>query len=97
MNTYNYTYTTPPEPDANGNSKTHGERRASDVQIGGSHYKNFLIQPAKFAEDNKLSFLEGCVVKRVCRHCRGGKGAEDIRKAIHELQLLLEHQYGETL
>jgi len=69
---------------------------ALDVQIGGSHYKALPIQPVEFSERNELSFLEGCVVKRVCRHSRGGKGRQDIEKAIHELQLILQLHYPET-
>ena len=53
------------------------------------------IQPAEFSTVNGLGFLEGCVVKRVSRH-RSKGGAEDIRKAIHELELILEYEYGET-
>lgn len=64
-------------------------------QEGGDHYKSLAIQPAEFITRNKLSFLEGCVVKRVCRH-RAKNGAEDIRKAIHELQLILELEYPNT-
>ena len=63
-------------------------------QVGGSHYKDYAIQPVEFITANKLPFLEGCVIKRVCRH-RAKNGAEDIRKAIHELQLILKLQYGE--
>ena len=66
------------------------------MQVGGSHYKGFPIQPAEFSERNGLSFLEGSVVKRVCRHSRGGKGRQDIEKAIHELQLILDLHYPET-
>lgn len=69
---------------------------ASSEQVGGNHYKQFPIQPAEFSERNKLSFLEASVVKRVCRHSRGGKGVQDIDKAIHELQLLKEYQYATT-
>ncbi len=65
-----------------------------DTQIAGSHYKDCKIQPVEFITANKLTFLEGCVVKRVARH-RSKNGAEDIRKAIHELQLLLRLEYGE--
>lgn len=68
---------------------------AFDVQVGGSHYKGFPIQPAEFSERNGLSFLEGSVIKRVCRHSRGGKGRQDIEKAIHELQLILDLHYPE--
>lgn len=68
-------------------------KSAIDIQIGGEHYKNCAIQPVQFIEANKLSFLEGCVIKRLCRHDRGGKGIQDIEKAIHELQLILELRY----
>lgn len=61
-------------------------------QEGGNHYKSLAIQPVEFITANKLSFLEGCVIKRVCRH-RSKNGAEDIRKAIHELELILQLEY----
>ncbi len=61
-------------------------------QEGGNHYKELAIQPVEFITANKLSFLEGCVIKRVCRH-RSKNGAEDIRKAIHELELILQLEY----
>lgn len=68
---------------------------ALNVQIGGDHYKTSLIQPVQYIEANDLKFLEGCVVKRVTRHNKPtGKGRQDIEKAIHELQLLLELRYG---
>lgn len=69
---------------------------ALDAQIGGDHYKNFAIQPVTFIEANKLPFLEGCVIKRLCRHTVNGS-SRDIRKSIHELTLLLELRYGEKL
>lgn len=65
------------------------------VQVGGDHYRTCGIQPVQFIEANNMAFLEGCVVKRVTRHDRfGGKGRQDIEKAIHELQLLLDLRYG---
>ena len=68
---------------------------ALTTQVGGSHYREGQIQPVEYIEANKLGFLEGCVVKRVTRHARPtGKGRQDIEKAIHELQLLLELRYG---
>lgn len=66
---------------------------ALSVQVGGGHYKDFPIQPVEFVETNNLTFLEGCVIKRLCRHSRGGKGRQDIEKAIHELQLILALHY----
>lgn len=68
---------------------------ALDTQVGGEHYRAGTIQPVQFIESNKLAFLEGCVVKRVTRHDKPtGKGRQDIKKAIHELQLLLELRYA---
>lgn len=67
---------------------------ALNVQIGGEHYKHCAIQPVQYIEANDLGFLEGCVIKRITRHNKPtGKGRQDIEKAIHELQLLLELRY----
>jgi hypothetical protein len=64
--------------------------RASDTQIGGDHYKGMLIQPAVFCEHNKLSHLESNVVKRMCRWRTKGVALKDLRKAQHEIELLIE-------
>lgn len=61
-------------------------------QVGGDHYKTLAIQPIEFIYANNLNFLEGCVIKRICRH-RRKNGREDIEKAIHELQILLNQEY----
>lgn len=67
---------------------------ALDVQVGGDHYRECAIQPVQFIEANGIKFLEGCVIKRMERHDKPtGKGRQDIEKAIHELQLLLELRY----
>lgn len=67
---------------------------ALDNQVGGTHYKECSIQPIKYIFANNLGFLEGCVVKRITRYDKPtGKGKQDIEKAIHELQLLLELKY----
>lgn len=68
---------------------------ALDKQEGGSHYKDCSIQPVQYIEANNIAFLEGCVIKRCTRHDKPtGKGRQDIEKAIHELQLLLELRYS---
>ena len=69
---------------------------ALDVQICGDHYKNLTIQPVEFITANGLAFLEGCVIKRMCRHS-SKNGIDDLRKAIHEIQLLAHLTYGEKL
>lgn len=67
---------------------------ALDVQVGGSHYMQGSIQPIQFIEAYRLQYLEASVVKRCARHDKEtGKGRQDIEKAIHELELLLELRY----
>ena len=61
-------------------------------QIGGKHYRNMKIQPAEFINENKLLFAEGNAIKYICRHPHKGK-QEDIKKAIHYLQMILERDY----
>lgn len=60
-----------------------------------SPWRNFAIQPAKFIAVNKLGWYEGNAVKYVCRH-KFKNGPEDVRKAIHYLEMLLEDVYGAT-
>ena len=67
---------------------------ALDEQIGGSHYRAGAIQPVQYIEANGLGFCEGNVIKYVTRHAGKG-GAEDLRKARHYIDLLLELRYGE--
>jgi len=55
-------------------------------QIGGSHYKNFCIQPYEFISKNDLSFFQGCVVKYVCRYLKKDK-IKDLEKIIHYCEL----------
>jgi hypothetical protein len=68
--------------------------KASESQVGGNHYKDMPIQPSEFSQRNRLTWCEANVVKYVCRH-RDKNGAEDIKKAIHYLQLLLEWEYSQ--
>lgn len=58
-----------------------------DVQCGGSHYKDFKIQPAYFCYNNSLGFLEGNVIKYVCRQKESR--IQDLKKAKHYLELLI--------
>ncbi len=56
-------------------------------QIGGSHYKDFEIQPIEFIQKNKLDFIQGCIVKYTCRAGKKGATKEDIDKIIHYCEL----------
>ena len=65
---------------------------STNRQEGGSHYQ-LPIQPIEYIYKNKLGYMEGNVIKYVTRHADKG-GAEDLRKAIHYLEMLLEWRYG---
>lgn len=64
---------------------------ALDTQVSGNHYK-MPIQPVEFIHKNNIPYLEGNVIKYTCRH-KSKNGKEDILKAIHYLQLILELEY----
>ena len=66
---------------------------ALDKQVSGSHYKDKGIQPVVYILANNLGFCEGNALKYITRHRQKG-GADDIRKAIHYLELLLELEYN---
>ena len=70
------------------------EVTALQKQVGGAHYAEMAIQPIEFITANELSFLEGNIIKYVCRH-KKKNGADDIKKAMHYCELLLQMEYGE--
>lgn len=66
---------------------------AFGTQIGGRHYKGMAIEPAEFCHKNNIGPLESAVIKYMCRHKNKNKD-EDLRKAMHCIQLLRELEYG---
>jgi hypothetical protein len=70
------------------------EENALAKQVGGKHYTNMLVQPVEFIVANNIGFLEGNIIKYICRH-QSKHGAEDIKKAIHYCEMLLHIKYGE--
>jgi hypothetical protein len=71
------------------------QEKAKDLQVGGSHYKDMKIQPVEFILANRLEFIEGCVIKYVCRW-RNKNGVEDLKKARHFLSILIESEESAT-
>ena len=65
------------------------EMAALDVQVGGGHYKDMAIQPVEYIHANNIPFIEGCVIKYVSRW-RQKNGVEDLAKAKHFLELLID-------
>ncbi len=62
---------------------------ALERQEGGNHYKDMAIQPVEFIHRNGIGFIEGCAIKYLCRWRVKG-GVDDLRKARHFLDLLIE-------
>ena len=65
------------------------------VQYGGNHYINWPIQPIEFITANRLGFCEGNIIKYVSRF-RDKGGKEDLIKAKHYIDILIEQEYGDT-
>lgn len=61
----------------------------NDTQVGGEHYKQFAIQPWDAITDWNLGFLDGSAVAYISRWKLKG-GVQDLEKAIHFLQKLIE-------
>jgi hypothetical protein len=68
---------------------------ALDKQEGGGHYKGFTIQPIEFIHTNDIPYIEGNVIKYICRH-RQKNGLEDLLKAKHYIDLLIQLEYQKT-
>ena len=71
------------------------KEKATDVQVGGSHYNQYAIQPTEFIHKNDIPFIEGNIIKYVIRH-RLKNGIEDLKKAKHYIDLLIEFEYKEA-
>ena len=69
------------------------EDSALDRQEGGRHYADMAIQPVQFIHANQIPFLEANVIKYVCRH-KAKNGRQDLEKARHYIDLLLQLEYG---
>lgn len=66
------------------------QQTVNDIQIGGDHYKKYgTLQPWDVIGGWGLGFLDGNVVKYVARF-RSKGGIEDLQKAKHYLDKLIE-------
>jgi hypothetical protein len=68
---------------------------ANDKQIGGNHYSS-EIQAWDYIIANNLGYLDGTAIKYLTRWKKKG-GIEDLRKAIHFIEKLIEHERNKPL
>lgn len=64
-----------------------------DHQVGGDHYKTMLIQPSEYIVKNGIGWYEGNAIKYITRHKQKGN-KQDLEKAIHYIQLAIDHYYN---
>jgi hypothetical protein len=74
------------------------EVSALDGQIGGSHYKDMQVQPWQAMEawltpEEYRGYHKGVAIGYLARERQKG-GLQDIEKAIHHLQRLVEIEHG---
>lgn len=62
---------------------------AKDKQVGGNHYKKMNLETYEFCMINNIPFVEGNIIKYVCRYKDKG-GLDDLLKAKHYLEMLIE-------
>jgi hypothetical protein len=55
-------------------------------QIGGSHYKSFVIEPWTFIQENALNPFQANVIRYTCRYKNKG-GIQDLEKIIHYCEM----------
>lgn len=65
------------------------ENNVLETQVGGNHYKSKAIQPVEYIHANNIGYFEGNVIKYVTRW-RDKNGIQDLEKAIHYLELLID-------
>lgn len=63
--------------------------KALETQVGGNHYKDMEIQPIEYIMKNNLGYCEANVVKYISRW-QSKNGVEDLRKAKHYIDLLID-------
>lgn len=68
---------------------------ALDVQIGGGHYKSMAIQPMEYSMKNGLDACQHTAIKYISRF-RDKGGIEDLKKAKHVIDMLIEFEQAKT-
>lgn len=67
---------------------------AYDKQVNGSHYKTMAIQPGHYAFVNNFNVYQALTLRYLSRY-KTKDGLEDLQKAIHCIELLIEEEYGD--
>ena len=63
-------------------------------QVAGDHYSKLAIQPVTYINANHLNYLAGNVVKYISRYNHKGTPIQDLQKAKHYVEMLIELEEG---
>lgn len=66
---------------------------ALETQESGSHYTKLAIQPMLYSMANNLDACQHTAIKYITRF-RDKGGLEDLKKAVHTIEMLMEIEYG---
>lgn len=67
-----------------------------DTQVGGDHYKNLAIQPMEYSMANGMDACQHTVIKYITRFRDKGTPLQDLEKAKHAIDLLIEFEGRKT-
>ncbi len=65
---------------------------AETKQVGGDHYKNLKIQPMRYSMKNNLNACQHTAIKYITRYKDKGDPIENLEKAIHTIELLIQFE-----
>ena len=65
------------------------------TQVNGTHYTKLKIQPMEYSMANGLDACQHTIIKYVTRF-RDKDGLEDLKKARHTLDMLIEFEQDKT-
>lgn len=76
-------------------NRDNNELAKKEDKIEPNYYMKYKIIPVDFILANNIPFVEGNVIKYVCRW-RDKNGVEDLKKAVSYLQRLIKKEENES-
>lgn len=70
--------------------------KTTKTQVGGNYYTKLAIQPMRYSMENKLDPCQHTIIKYVTRF-RDKGGMQDLLKAKHVLEMLIEYAESKVL
>lgn len=65
---------------------------AETKQVGGDHYKKLKIQPMRYSMLNNMNACQHTAIKYITRYKDKGDPIENLEKAIHTIELLIQFE-----